>query len=173
MPDTPAAANMDGDRSAKLAAIKDRSAERQLLDASTTTASKPNSSSPRFTTKWSAQVLRQHRILLHLILQSRRAGSLFILICMVLGDALVRRLMSHPALDRRQAQTLRMVLELAVQVVGALLILLLCLRRASRNAHHPRPRHRRPHHRTAGFRSRVFRLVCPHGQERHSHRRLG
>jgi small-conductance mechanosensitive channel len=44
---------------------------------------------------------------------------------MILGDALVRRLMSHPALDRRQAQTLRMILELAVQLTGVLLILLI------------------------------------------------
>jgi small-conductance mechanosensitive channel len=43
---------------------------------------------------------------------------------MILGNALVRRIMSHPALDRRQAQTLRMVLQVTVQVVGVLLILL-------------------------------------------------
>ena len=40
---------------------------------------------------------------------------------MVLGDALVRRLMEYPVLDKRQRQTLRTVLELAVQVIGALL----------------------------------------------------
>jgi small-conductance mechanosensitive channel len=59
----------------------------------------------------------------HLILLSC-AWILFILICMILGNALVRRIMSHPRLDRRQAQTLRMVLQVAVQLVGALLILL-------------------------------------------------
>ena len=66
---------------------------------------------------------RQHRIVGHLILQSC-AWILVILICMVLGDALVRRIMALPALERRQAQTLRMVLAVAVQVIGALLILL-------------------------------------------------
>jgi small-conductance mechanosensitive channel len=73
--------------------------------------------------KWSAQVLRQHRIVGHMILQSC-AWILFIMICMILGNALVRRIMSHPSLDRRQAQTLRMVLQVTVQVVGVLLILL-------------------------------------------------
>ena len=38
---------------------------------------------------------------------------------MILGNALVRRIMSHPALDRRQAQTLRMVLQVAVQAGSA------------------------------------------------------
>ena len=72
--------------------------------------------------KWSAQVLLQHRIVLHLILQSL-ALIVFILICVVLCDALVRRLTAHPALDWRRMQTLRTVLELGVQVLGALLIL--------------------------------------------------
>ena len=68
-------------------------------------------------------MLRQHRIVGHLILLSW-AWILFILICMILGIAVVRRIMSYPVLDRRQAQTLRMILQVAVQVVGAVLILL-------------------------------------------------
>jgi small-conductance mechanosensitive channel len=67
-------------------------------------------------------VLLQHRILLHLILQSL-ALIAFILICIVLCDALVRRVMANPALDRRQMQTLRSVLQLGIQAVGGLLIL--------------------------------------------------
>ena len=110
------------DRSAKLASIKDRSAERQLLTIFDDRIQTEQQLVAVYT-KWSAQVLRQHRIVGHLILLSC-AWILFILICMILGNALVRRIMSHPALDRRQAQTLRMVLQVAVQVVGALLILL-------------------------------------------------
>ena len=115
------AADANG-RSAKLAAIKGRSAERQLL---TIFDDRIQTEQQLVTvyTKWSTQVLRQHRILGHLILLSC-AWILFILICMILGNALVRRIMSHPVLDRRQAQTLRMVLQVAVQVLGALLILL-------------------------------------------------
>jgi small-conductance mechanosensitive channel len=48
----------------------------------------------------------------------------FILICMVLADALVRRLMATPALGQRQLHTLRSILELGIQVLGVLLILL-------------------------------------------------
>ena len=117
----PAAAD-SGDRAAKLAAIRDRSAERQLLtiyDDRIQTVQQLVS----VYTKWSAQLARQHRIVAHLILQSC-TWILAILIGMVLGDALVRRLMSHPRLERRQAQTLRMILEVAVQAIGVLLILI-------------------------------------------------
>ena len=117
----PAASNPD-DRSAMLAAIKDRSAERQLLtiyDDRIQTAQQLVA----VYTKWSAQVDRQHRILGHLILQSF-AWILFILVCMVLGDAGVRRILSYPKLERRQAQTLRMLFALAVQAVGMVLILI-------------------------------------------------
>ncbi len=111
------------DRSAKLASIQDRSALRQLLGIYDDRIQTEQQIANVYE-KWSAQVLLQHRILLHLILQST-AFIVLILIGMMLGDALVRRLMSRPSLDRRQAQTLRMILELAVQVIGALLILVL------------------------------------------------
>jgi small-conductance mechanosensitive channel len=65
----------------------------------------------------------QHRILAHLILQSL-ALIAFIFICIILSDALVRKLLANPALDRRQMQTLRSVSQLAIQAVGALLVLL-------------------------------------------------
>jgi small-conductance mechanosensitive channel len=61
---------------------------------------------------------------LHLILQSF-ALIVFVGICMVLCDALVRRLMDRPALDRRRSQTLKSILELFIQVVGVLIILLI------------------------------------------------
>lgn len=115
------AASESNDRNTKLAAIKNRSAERQLLTIYDDRIQTGQQLAAVYT-KWSAQVLRQHRIVGHLILQSC-TWVLFILILMVLGDALVRRAMSYPALERRQAQTLRMVLEFAVQAVGAVLIL--------------------------------------------------
>jgi small-conductance mechanosensitive channel len=113
------------DRTARLAGIRDRSAQRQLLSIYDDRIQTEQQLASVYE-KWGAQVLLQHRILLHLILQSV-AIIVFILICMILGDALVRRVMSHPVLDRRQAQTLRMVLELAVQVAGVLLILIVLL----------------------------------------------
>ena len=111
------------DPGAKLASIQSRSALRQLLSIYDDRIQTEQQLAALYE-KWSAQVLLQHRILLHLILQST-AVIVLILIGMMLGDALVRRLMSRPSLDRRQAQTLRMILELAVQVMGALLILIL------------------------------------------------
>ena len=110
------------DRAAKLAAIKDKTAERQILgiydDRIQTEKQIANVYS-----KWSAQVLLQHRIVLHLILQSL-ALIAFIGICMVVLDGLVRHFMANPALDRRRSQTLRSILELSIQVLGVLLILL-------------------------------------------------
>ncbi len=110
------------DRTSKLASIRDRSAERQLLSIYDDRIQTEQQLAGVYA-KWAAQVLRQHRILLHLILQSTGLIVL-ILIGMLLGDAVVRRLMHHITKDRRQLQTLQMILELAVQLVGAVLILL-------------------------------------------------
>jgi small-conductance mechanosensitive channel len=116
------AAGTAADHASRLADLKDRSKERQIL----TILDDRIQTEQQLATvygKWSAQVLLQHRIVWHLILQSL-ALIAFILICMVLGDALVRRLMAVPALGQRQRQTLRSILELGIQVIGALLILL-------------------------------------------------
>jgi small-conductance mechanosensitive channel len=59
---------------------------------------------------------------LHLILQSV-ALVVFILICIILCDALVRHLTQHPSLDRTRVQTLRSVMEMGLQFLGLLLIL--------------------------------------------------
>jgi small-conductance mechanosensitive channel len=110
------------DRAAKLANLRDRSAERQLLSIYDDRIQTQQQLAAVYA-KWSAQVLLQHRTLWHLILRSL-AMILFILICTVLCDALVRRLMAHPAIDRRQRSTLRTVLELGVQVLGGVFVLL-------------------------------------------------
>jgi len=118
----PSSAGAGADRVAQLASIKDRSAERQILSIYDDRI-QTNQQLASVYGKWSAQVLVQHRIVAHLILQSF-AWILVIVICMLICDALVRKLMTHPALDRRQTQTLRSILELSIQVVGLLLILL-------------------------------------------------
>ncbi len=110
------------DRTTRLANIKDRSAERQLLTIFDDRIQTEQQLAAIYD-KWGTQILRQHRIVLHRMLQST-AVIVVLLICMVLGSGLVRRMMSYPRLDTRQAQTLRMVLELGIQVVGALLILI-------------------------------------------------
>ncbi len=110
------------DLDAKLEGLKDRSAERQILSILDDRIQTEQQLATVYG-KWSAQVLLQHRTVLHLILQSL-ALIAFIGICMVSCDALVRRLMDSPALDRRRSQTLRSILELSIQVVGVVIILL-------------------------------------------------
>lgn len=106
----------------RLADIKERGDERQLLSICNDRIQTEQQLAATYG-KWSAQVLLQHRTLLHLILQSLEQIG-FILICIVLCDALVRRLMANRALDRRQMQTLRSVVQLGIQAMGGLLILL-------------------------------------------------
>lgn len=110
------------DRATRLANLRDRSSERQLLSIYGNRIQTEQQLAGVYT-KWSAQVLLQHRTLGHLMLQSM-AQILFILICTVLCDALVRRLLALPAIDHRQRHTLRTVLELGVQAVGAVMVLL-------------------------------------------------
>jgi small-conductance mechanosensitive channel len=110
------------DRAAKLANIKGRSAERQLLSIYDDRIQTEQQLAITYR-KWSNQVLLQHRILFHLILRSLEL-IVFILICMVLGDALVRRFLGHRSQDRSQMRTLRTILEVGIQVVGVVLILI-------------------------------------------------
>jgi small-conductance mechanosensitive channel len=118
----PAGATTAADHTTKLANLKDRSSERQILTIYDDRI-QTNQQLASVYSKWAAQVVVQHRIVLNLILRSF-ALILFILICMLICDALVRKLMSHPALDRRQTQTLRGILQLSIQVLGVILILL-------------------------------------------------
>jgi small-conductance mechanosensitive channel len=109
-------------RAAHLADIKDRREQRQLLGIFDDRIQTEQQLATVYG-KWSGQVLLQHRIIVHLILQSM-ALIVFIVLCTVLCDALVQRLLANPALDRRRMQTLRTVLELGLQVLGGALILL-------------------------------------------------
>jgi len=116
------AASAATDRASKLIDLKSRSAERQLLSIYDDRIQTEQQLATVYG-KWAAQVQLQHSIVLHLILQSL-ALIVFILICMILGDALIRRLMAIPALAQKQRQTLRKILELTIQIIGILLILL-------------------------------------------------
>jgi small-conductance mechanosensitive channel len=110
------------DKAATLAGLKDRTARSQLLGIYDDRIQTQKQLAAVYQ-KWSAQLLLQHRILLHLMLQSF-ALIAFILICVILFDALVRRLVDRPTLDRRRMHTLRIILKLGIQVLGVLLILL-------------------------------------------------
>ncbi len=73
--------------------------------------------------KWAAQVQLQHRIVLHLLMQSA-IWVLAILICGFMLDLLVRHFLIRLKLDRRSQHTLLIVARLTMQVLTALLVLL-------------------------------------------------
>lgn len=111
-----------GDGADRLSSLRDRSTERQILSIDDDRIQTEQQLASVYG-KWAAQVQLQHVIVLHLILSSAML-ILFILVAMLLCDAAVRRLMARPSLDGRQTRTLRKVLELAIQVVGVVLVLL-------------------------------------------------
>ena len=119
---TAAAANGPQDHATKLASLKARAAERQLLSIYDDRIQTEQQLKEVYN-KWAAQVDLQHRIVLHLILQSL-AWVAFLIICVLLADALLVRVMSRPTLDRRRTQTLRTILQLGVQAVGVIVVLL-------------------------------------------------
>ena len=109
-------------KAARLADLKNRSAQSQLLGIYDDRIQTQLELAAVYT-KWSAQVLWQHRIVLHLLLGSF-ALIAAILICVLLFDSLARHLVDHnPTLDRRRLQTLRVIFKMGVQLLGALLIL--------------------------------------------------
>ena len=110
------------DKGAELANLKDRSARSQL-QAIYDDRIQSQKQLAAIYQKWSDQLLRQHRIMLHLFVQSI-ALIAFILICVIVLDALALRFVERPTLDRRRAHTLRVVFKLGIQLTGAVLVLL-------------------------------------------------
>ncbi len=73
--------------------------------------------------KWAAQVLLQHRIVLHLMLESF-AWIAFIIMCAGLVGSAVHAVLERPAIDLRRKHTLRTILTLATQIIALLFIVL-------------------------------------------------
>jgi small-conductance mechanosensitive channel len=119
---TAAAAGAAPDHAAQLANLKNRSIMRQILSIDDDRIQTEQQLAIVYG-KWSAQVKLQHQIVLHLILQSLML-ILFILIVMILCDALVRHFLAHPTIERRRMRTLRNVLGIGIQALGIVLILL-------------------------------------------------
>ena len=107
---------------ATLAQLQDRRAQRQIL-AIDEDRIQTSQQLARVYSKWRDQVLLQRNIVSHLILASVEI-ILALLVIMIAGDALLRRLMSAPSLDRRQTQTLRTILEVGLQLIGIIAIIL-------------------------------------------------
>ncbi len=121
--DAAAAGNAaENDRAAKLDSIRDRRAERQLLTLLDDRIQAEQQLGAVYG-KWSAQVQLQHRILLHLILQSLSVVALLLML-IIFCDALVHRLLSRPTLDRRRMHTLRTILKLGIQLLGVTVVLM-------------------------------------------------
>jgi small-conductance mechanosensitive channel len=116
-----ATATAQQDHTTRLADIRQRSAQRQLLSIYDDRIETQQQLAAVYE-KWAAQVLLQHRIVMHLMLGSL-ALIAFILISIILGDALLARLMARHELDRRRMQTLRTILQLGIQMVGVVAIL--------------------------------------------------
>jgi small-conductance mechanosensitive channel len=112
----------ESERASHLADLKDRAAERQILSIYDDRIQTEQQLAKVYS-RWAAQLELQHNIVMHLILQSL-AVILLILICMILGAALVHRLVNSLTARQKQVRTLRSVLELSIQVLGGLLILL-------------------------------------------------
>jgi small-conductance mechanosensitive channel len=112
----------EADRAKFVADLKDLSAERQILSIYDDRIQTEQQLIQVYD-RWAAQLVLQHSILLHLILQSF-ALILFILICMILGAALVNHFMTAAATGQKEMRTLRSLLDLGIQVFGVLLILL-------------------------------------------------
>jgi small-conductance mechanosensitive channel len=73
--------------------------------------------------RWGNQVALQRKMLLHLMLRSLSFIAAIVLLTILAGWAL-QILFDRLSSDRRQRQTLRIILNLATQVVGLLLVLL-------------------------------------------------
>ncbi len=110
------------DKSARLASLKKQSALSQILGICNDRIQSQQQLAGVYT-QWSAQILLQHRIVLHLLLRSF-AWIAFILICMILLDALARHLIDRPKLDRGRVKTLHIIFKLGIQLAGGLIILL-------------------------------------------------
>ncbi len=115
------AAGAAPDKAATLASLKNRTALSQLL-ATYDDRIQSQQQLAAVYQKWSAQVLLQHRIVLHLMLQSI-ALIAFIVMCLILLDALARHLLDRHMVDWRRMHTLRTIVTLGIQVLGVLLIL--------------------------------------------------
>jgi small-conductance mechanosensitive channel len=109
------------DKAAKLASLQRQSGLTQLIGIGSDRIQSQQQLADVYG-KWSAQLLLQHRIILHLLLRSF-ALIAFILICVIFFDALARHLISRPKLDQGRIKTLHIIFKLGIQLVGVLLIL--------------------------------------------------
>jgi small-conductance mechanosensitive channel len=122
-PGPSAAAAPPPDKVSMLSALLSRTMQRELLSIYDDRIQTQRQLASVYS-KWSAQVLLQHRIVLHLLLQSF-ALIAFILLCVIFFDTLVRYFVRRSGVDRRRMYTRRILLTLGIQLIGLLLILVI------------------------------------------------
>ena len=121
-PATPAASDATAKplgRSARLQMLRSLSEEHSILDDRLQTQQQLSV----VYGKWAAQVERQHKIVLHLMLRSF-ALIAFIVFSALLAVAVVEMLIDRAIADVRRSHTMRTIATLAVEVAALLLILL-------------------------------------------------
>ncbi len=116
-----AAAASGQDKSARLPNLKRRSVLSQMVGICDDRIQSQKQLAGVYS-KWSAQILLQHRIVLHLLLQSLSLIA-FILICTMVLDALARHLIDRSKADRGRVKTLHIIFKLGIEFLGALIIL--------------------------------------------------
>ena len=109
------------EQSGRLAGLKRRSALSQLLGICNDRIQSQQQLAGIYS-KWSAQILLQHRMILHLLLQSS-ALIACILICVLFLSALAGHLIDRAKLDQGRVKTLHIIFKLGIQFFGALIIL--------------------------------------------------
>jgi small-conductance mechanosensitive channel len=117
-----AAGNAAKPSAARLASLQQRREQRQLLSIYDDRIQTQQQLAGVYS-KWSTQVMLQHRIVAHMAMRSLAAIA-FILICALLLESAGAALLERRALERRRMQTLRTILRLGVQLVGAICVLL-------------------------------------------------
>jgi small-conductance mechanosensitive channel len=117
-----AAGNAAKPSAARLASLQQRREQRQLLSIYDDRIQTQQQLAGVYT-KWSNQVMLQHRIVAHMAVRSLAAVA-FILICALFLESAGVALLERRALDRRRMQTLRTILRLSVQLLGAICVLL-------------------------------------------------
>jgi small-conductance mechanosensitive channel len=111
------------DKAAVLTALMSKTAQRELLGIYDDRIQSEDQLASVYG-KWSAQVLLQHRIVLHLLLQSF-ALIAFILLCVIFFDTLVRYFVRRTGVDRRRMYTRRILLTFGIPLIALLLILVI------------------------------------------------
>ena len=111
-----------GSKQSRIAALQDMSARRSILAILGDREETQKQLAGTYT-KWAAQVQLQHRIVLHLMVQSV-AWIAVIVLATLLAGWLIEVGLARMNMERRRLQTMRTILQLGTEVIALLLILI-------------------------------------------------